>query len=629
MATREERMRQRLRGAVRHQVEDISFGLFVPEIEPDNEEGATEAQTAPEQTTPDTAKSTSPKSLRTASDRRPSSAAGTTPRSTRIRPGPYEVSVEEQGLHSGDAGEDDILAFLPPQATGRRSTGTRRSLGSSDVVQESPVNAPGSGRRVSTDTRGMRNSSQRLQRMLQSVDGDEERVPSSPLARKSRQSGAAAVAQTTAEHTPRTFRLSRAVVPDDGDEVDELSPNAPKTGGQDEDGAEEVDDAEATRMLGGERPRRSTARMSPSASKTVPRDEDGAEEIDDAEAARVLGRKRPRRSTARISSPVLGSQEEADESPREASVSEAVEAAESPAEEAPPKRQRRRPQPSPSTQKQPAKKQRAPHRKKREKTAEALPDDTSADEMGNNDAAVIPITVQRFKKSQKRHADGPDTDILAASIPFSNQKGVNVVDVLAQSSEEVIGACIEQLVNALQNVEASSARKELRVKIKALEAYREEVRTRLLTHTIMLDNLYSLRQRVREAEITRNKLRDSIMQHREEQEQLHIRMDAERDAHDESRKFLASRMDMSTSLHAIRQAVEQGKAGDEKLNPSEVLKANLAMLEVDVPDLASKVCRTSDRGGLMQQVLRFNGFLERAATELERRQRTSGSRLLA
>lgn len=86
---------------------------------------------------------------------------------------------------------------------------------------------------------------------------------------------------------------------------------------------------------------------------------------------------------------------------------------------------------------------------------------------------------------------------------------------------------------------------------------------------------------------------------------------------------------MSSNLHAIRQAVEQGKAEDEKLNPSEVLKANMAMLEVNVPDLASKVCRTSDQGGLMQQVLRFNGFLERAAVELERRPRTSGSRLLA
>lgn len=55
----------------------------------------------------------------------------------------------------------------------------------------------------------------------------------------------------------------------------------------------------------------------------------------------------------------------------------------------------------------------------------------------------------------------------------------------------------------------------------------------------MLDNLYSLRQRVREAESMRSKLRESILRHRGEQEQLQIRMDAERDAHDENRKLLA------------------------------------------------------------------------------------------
>lgn len=101
--------------------------------------------------------------------------------------------------------------------------------------------------------------------------------------------------------------------------------------------------------------------------------------------------------------------------------------------------------------------------------------------MGNDGAAVIPITVQRFKKPRKRQTDESDEDILAADIPFTNQKGVNVIDVLAQSSEEVIGTCVEQLTEALQNVENSSARKELRVKIKTLEAFGEEVRTRLLT----------------------------------------------------------------------------------------------------------------------------------------------------
>jgi hypothetical protein len=76
-------------------------------------------------------------------------------------------------------------------------------------------------------------------------------------------------------------------------------------------------------------------------------------------------------------------------------------------------------------------------------------------------------------------------------------------------------------------------------------------------------------------------------------------------------------MELSSSLHDIRQAVEQGKSEDTTLDRTETLKANMAMLEVNIPDLASQVCKTSDQGGLMQQVLRFNGFLERAAVALE------------
>lgn len=281
-----------------------------------------------------------------------------------------------------------------------------------------------------------------MQRMLLS-DGAHEARSSSPLARKSRQSNVTA-AGSIAEQSPRSTRPSRPAVPDDEDDVDELSPGTNRT-----------------------------ARI----------EEEQAEEVNDGEAARVLSRKRPRRSAARRSSPLLGSQEQAEGGPSAGSVAhEHVQEHESEVEEEPPpKRQRKKPQHSPAKKKQPAKKPRAPRRKK-EKGAAPRRGDTSADEMGRDDAAVIPITVQRFKKPRKRQSDGADTDILAADIPYTNQKGVNVVDVLAQSADEVIGTCIEQLANALQNAEQSPVRKELRVKIKALEAFGEEVRTRLLSH---------------------------------------------------------------------------------------------------------------------------------------------------
>ena len=354
--------------------------------------------------------------------------------------------MQEKAARDEGANEDeDVLTLLPEHLSGRHSAATRRSLGSSDVVEESPIHAPGSGRRRSVDTRGMRSSSQRMQRMLYAVDEvQQEAASSSPLARKSRRSNATTSGSFLEENT-RTSRLSRSVMPEDEDDVDELSPNA---------------------------------------TKTAPLEEDQAEEIDDTEAVRVLGRKRPRPSTTRISSPELGSHEELQGSPREEAIAEdGTEDIQLAVEERPPsKRQRRKHQASPAKQKQPAKKQRAPRRKRREQAKEVRPDDISADEMGNDGAAVIPITVQRFKKPRKRQTDESDEDVLTANMPFSNQKGVNVVDVLAQSSGEVIGTCIEQLTNALRNAEESSMRKELRVKIKALGAFEEEIRTRLLTH---------------------------------------------------------------------------------------------------------------------------------------------------
>lgn len=428
----------------RHQVEDISFGLFAPEPEPEpaplseHAEPVAETQPTPEQTTARAATSSSGKRLRALPDSRPSSA-GSNAVSTRrspIRSDPYEITSEREEQPAQDElaeGEDGVLALLPPQPTGRRSTGTRRSLGSSDIVEESPAHAPGSGRRRSINTQGMRSSSQRMQSMLRSVDDAQELGSSSPLARKSRQSDVA-VGGSTLEQSPRATRLSKSVVPESEDDVDELSPNA---------------------------------------TKTAPQEEEQAEEVDDTETARVLGGKRPRRNMSPRLSPPGASQDEAEESAREEP--------ESPAGKAPPPK-RQRVQRSPARQKQPAKKQRAPRQKKRGKAANARPDDTSADEMGNDGAAVIPITVQRFKKPRKRQSDESDEDILTADMPFTSQKGVNVIDVLAQSSEEVIGTCIEKLADGLQNADNSSARKELRVKIKALEAFGEEVRTRLLTH---------------------------------------------------------------------------------------------------------------------------------------------------
>lgn len=82
------------------------------------------------------------------------------------------------------------------------------------------------------------------------------------------------------------------------------------------------------------------------------------------------------------------------------------------------------------------------------------------------------------------HLNEDDTngDILNADIPFSNRGGVNVIDVLSQVCDEVVESSLETLHEAAVNAKNSATKKEFRTKLRALEAFKEELRTRLLEH---------------------------------------------------------------------------------------------------------------------------------------------------
>lgn len=152
----------------------------------------------------------------------------------------------------------------------------------------------------------------------------------------------------------------------------------------------------------------------------------------------------------------------------------------------------------------------------------------------------VPIKIQRFTKPRRLDEDDADAvDILNIEIPFANRGGVNAVDVLAQMCEEIIDVTLQKLREAFGDAQDSTLRKEFRTKIRALEAFQEELRTRFLEHTIALDTLFALRRRVREAQKQKLKLRERIIQIRAEREQVALRMDAVRVKHDEdSEEFL-------------------------------------------------------------------------------------------
>lgn len=241
-----------------------------------------------------------------------------------------------------------------------------------------------------------------------------------------------------------------------------------------------------------------------------------AEQVDEIAAAAALGKKRAR-PVRRGSSPELGSHDSQEPEPEPESEVEP----EQPAA----KKKRAQPKKSPAKQKQPivkpktkttARKQPAPPRKspptaktQAKSTAKPAAKPTAKRKSspkaqrrrsGDDENAAFEVTVQRFVHHKKRRGRKPaegaagsgsdsdgdgleqDADPLQLEIPFANRAAESPVDVFAQLCEEVIGNMLVQFEEHLHNAPDAARKKEVRVKIRALEAYREELNLRLLQH---------------------------------------------------------------------------------------------------------------------------------------------------
>ena len=191
----------------------------------------------------------------------------------------------------------------------------------------------------------------------------------------------------------------------------------------------------------------------------------------------------------RTSSPELGSGAAADEQGDDDNQVVDEQADEEPV----PKRKRGRPSKasvSPAVQKHPARKPKhkpqkqpsqATQKRKRVSKPEAAARSRRESGDGDGDGDAIEITVQRFVNNKRRDADSA-SDPLHAEIPFANRSGETVVDVFAQVCEEVIASTLAQLEQLADTAETAAKKKEYRIKMRAIEAYRQELSTRLLQH---------------------------------------------------------------------------------------------------------------------------------------------------
>lgn len=312
-----------------------------------------------------------------------------------------------------------------------------------------------------------------LQSALRSVDNSDPAdgylQSSSPLSRLSRKSIAGNL--TSAKSTRTGLRRSTRLSGSPDGEVHELASDplaapvdetiaeeAPTDAAQDEDAPEVAE---------------TVIEEEPTVAESPEVEVDEAREIDDREAARRLGRKRSRRSLP-APSPEIEAEDEA--------AVEEEPVAKRPRREKEAAARKRKRKTSPVRQRQPKApraKQAKPKPQSRRKSRKGnQQDDNEDDEDSPAEAPRVGIAVQRFAGNN----DSDDEDVLNSFKPHSDRNDVNAIDLLAQLCEEVIGATLKRFKKSSEEAEDAPTRKELKVKVSALRAFQEELRTRLLEH---------------------------------------------------------------------------------------------------------------------------------------------------
>jgi hypothetical protein len=328
-----------------------------------------------------------------------------------------------------------------------------------EEISESPKDAPGSGYRMSPNAEAQRTRSAIKAHM--SVRRSPRSPPAQPSNRKLRARKSPASPEIGSQST-RMFVTptgSKEVV--ENEEEDELSP-------------------EQSTLSHGSRKSEKSLDVDEEASN-----QEEAEEISDSTAAVRLNNARRRRT--RNHQPESAEEDELEAEPEE--------------EEPPPKSKssklggkRLRPPASPALPSQPSRKSLSVSAsqssrptqsqtidtgksRKKPKKSKVHPEDLSTKK---KERGTVPVTVHRFTKALVYNEDETDADILNTDIPHAKRSGVNTVDVLAQICEEVLSSAIGTLEDGGQAAENAALRREYRIKLRAIEAFQEELRARLL-----------------------------------------------------------------------------------------------------------------------------------------------------
>jgi hypothetical protein len=298
-----------------------------------------------------------------------------------------------------------------------------------EEITESPMDAPGSGHRTRISVLGASTASSELQIGLKSSSETETPLPQNQ--RKRKRGEQAPKLSPRSSRSPHVQASSPAI-----DELDELSPEQPERGRQTQRTVVE----------------HSPDLEEPNISKE-PGEEEEAEAIDDEQAAILLKKIRGRGILRNM--------------PTESPDLDSPEISRSPIA----RKQKGKPHPATSPVKQ-----RNP--KKQLSKTKLQTSRKPKVRIGS----PIPVTVHRLTRAPLYDEDELDADILNSEIPRTKRGGVNAIDVLSQICQEIIGAGLDTLEDGCNNCEDPVLRREYRTKLCAVEAFGNELQTRLLEH---------------------------------------------------------------------------------------------------------------------------------------------------
>ncbi|KAL8340082.1 hypothetical protein RB601_006285 [Gaeumannomyces tritici] len=512
------------------------------------------------------------------------SQASSAVRSGEVEESPEVASGPGQAIPSNDTIVDNVDELSPGNPAG-----------ASSVVESSPAARALEKRRASAGLAATRTMARRGRQNARppSVDMDIDELspkqPSAPDKPAERGSLSARASLALAEIPEEADEVEEAQTPSRVEASDDISEQNEESPGE----AEEVDDQEAARKLGRKRLRRSFPAPSPelgsAAEETVPRPP-------------------KRRRGAPVSSP--SRQNQPPRPQRAAAEKQASKLKQPPKQKELPK-QKEQPK-----QKEPPPKQKGPPRQRAKKKTAPPPLDSGPEVEVSGEPISVPV--QRFTRFRGAGGDESDEDELVSGIPFASRDGVTSVDILRQLCEEVTVGVLRTLREKAGEAEDAATRRELKTKIRALEAFREELRTKLIEHTIALDSLHMLKKRLRASQKEKRSLRDEILRLRAERDQVALRMDALRLRHGSEAQKVLRNIQISSAMHDIELAVDEGRSAPE-LSAADKKRAELENLELLMHRVGGQLCAGGPGTGVLDQVKSFNAYLERAAAALQAR----------